>query len=184
MAAATFDIDYTDPRDRLSSALRIFYAIPHLIIVSALGYLSEAVAFIQWFVILFTGKRNQSLWNLSRGVIDWQSRAYSYVGLMYDTYPNFGFEKKDEPVHFAIDFEEPANRLTNALRLIWAIPAMIITVGLMIAGVVVTLICWFAILFTGTQPRGMFDFMIKVYRYAFRTSTYVSLLTDTYPKYE
>ncbi len=103
---------------------------------------------------------------------------------MYDTYPNFGLEKKDESVHFALDYEEPANRLTNALRLIWAIPALITTIGLVISGDVVTLICWFAILFTGTQPSGMFDFLIKAYRYALRTSAYVSLLTDTYPKYE
>ena len=184
MATASFDIDYTDPRDRLSSALRIFYAIPHLIIVGALSYVAQAVAVIQWFIILFTGQRNQSLWNLSRGVLDWQARAYTYVGLMYDAYPNFGFEKKDEPVQFSLVYEESADRLTNALRLIWAIPALIITAGLAIAGMVVTLICWCAIVFTGTQPRGMFDFLLKAHRYSVRTGAYTSLLTDAYPKYE
>lgn len=184
MATVTFDIEYTDPRDRVSSALRIFYAIPHLIIVSALGYLVEAVAIIQWFIILFTGKRNQSLWNLARGVLDWQARAYTYTGLMYDTYPNFAFEKGGEPVQFTAEYEESADRLTNGLRIIWAIPAIIVMAALSIAGMVVTLICWFAIVFTGTQPRGMFDFLVKVHRYAVRTNAYITLLTDTYPKYE
>ena len=81
MATVTFDIEYTaGPRDRLSNALRIFYAIPHLIIVGALGYFAEALGVIQWFIILFTGKRNEGLWDLTRGVLDWQARAYTYVG--------------------------------------------------------------------------------------------------------
>ena len=32
--------------------------------------------------------------------------------------------------------------------------------------------------------RGMFDFLVKVHRYGVRTNAYVTLLTDTYPKYE
>lgn len=185
MAAVTFDIQYTaGPRDRLSNALRVFYAIPHLLIVGALGYLAQALGVIQWFVILFTGKRNRGLWDLARGVLDWQARAYTYVGLMYDAYPNFGFDKRDEPVTFTIEFEESADRLTNGLRLIWAIPALFIMLALAIAGEVVTIICWFAILFTGKQPRGMFDFLLKAHRFGVRTNAYTSLLTDTYPKYE
>jgi hypothetical protein len=185
MATVTFDIEYTaGPRDRLSNALRVFYAIPHLIIVGALGYLAEALGVIQWVIILFTGKRNRGLWDLARGVLDWQARAYTYVGQMYDVYPNFGFEKKDEPVAFAIEYEEVANRLTCALRIIWAIPAIVIMLAVTLAGLVVTVICWFAILFTGEQPRGMFDFLVKAHRFGVRTNAYVSLLTDTYPKYE
>lgn len=184
MATVAFGIEYTSPRSRLSNGLRIFYAIPHLIIVGVLGYASGAASLIQWFIILFTGKRNKSLWTFSRNVLDWQNRATTYLGMMYDAYPNFAFEKLNEPVHFSIDYEESADRLTNALRLIWAIPAMLISYFLAIAAAVITVICWFAILFTGTQPRGMFDFLLKVYRYSTRFNAYIGLLTDTYPKFE
>jgi len=172
MATVAFDIEYTSPRSRLSNGLRIFYAIPHLIIVGVLGYASGAASLIQWFIILFTGKRNKSLWTFSRNVLDWQNRATTYLGM------------RKEPVHFSIDYEESADRLTNALRLIWAIPAMLISYFLAIAAAVITVICWFAILFTGTQPRGMFDFLLKVYRYSTRFNAYIGLLTDTYPKFE
>ena len=117
-------------------------------------------------------------------MLDWQNRATTYLGMMYDAYPNFAFEKLNEPVHFSIDYEESADRLTNALWLIWAIPAMLISYFLAIAAAVITVICWFAILFTGTQPRGMFDFLLKVYRYSTRFNAYIGLLTDTYPKFE
>lgn len=184
MAAITFDVDYTDPRNRLTNGLRFIWAIPHLVIVSVLNNLAQVLAVVQWFIIVFTGKRHQGLWNLTNGVVDWEARAYAYAGLMYDTYPNFGFTGAGEPVRYAATYEEPADRLTNGLRFIWAIPALIITIGLAIAGFVVTVICWFAILFTGTQPRGMFDFLLKAHRYGVRTNAYVLLLTDTYPKYE
>ena len=68
--------------------------------------------------------------------------------------------------------------------LIWIIPAALIFLVVAIGGYVVTVICWFAILFTGTQPRGMFDFLLKVYRYSTRFNAYIGLLTDTYPKFE
>ena len=168
MAALTFDIEYSEQRDRTSSALRIFYAIPHLIIVGALNYFAQLLAVVQWFIILFTGKRNRGLWNLGRGVLDWQARVITYVGLMYDAYPNFGFEKGAEPVAFGLDFEESADRLTNALRIIWAIPALVIMIGLAIAGQVVTIVSWFAILFTGKHSQGMFDFLMKAHRYGAR----------------
>jgi fatty acid desaturase len=184
MAAVNFDITYTGERDRLSSALRMFYAIPHMLIVGALGYLSGAISVIQWFIILFTGKRNRNMWDISRGVLDWQARAYTYAGLMYDTYPNFGFERANEPVTLQFEYQEEADRLTSALRILWAIPAIIILTIVGIGGYFVTIVCWFAILFTGNQPRGMFDFLLKVHRMGVRTSAYTGLLTDTYPKYE
>ena len=184
MANVQLDIEYTAQRDRLSSALRVIYAIPHLIIVGVLGDVAGVLAVVQWFIILFTGKRNLGLWNLSRNILGWQVRVSAYVGLMYDVYPNFGFEKNLEPVTFGLEFEESANRLTCALRMIWAIPAVIVLMLVGIAGFAVTIVCWFAIVATGTQSRGMFDFLLKVHRYGARTSAYTYLLTDTYPKYE
>lgn len=184
MSAITFDIDYTEPRDRLSSALRIFYAIPHTIVVGALTYAAQLLAVVQWFIILFTGKRNQGIWNFTNGVLNWAGRAWAYTGLMYDTYPAFAFEGAGEPVRYGLVYEESADRLTNALRFIWAIPAAIIGIVLVIAGEVLSIVCWFAILFTGKQPRGMFDFLLKVHRFMVRLNGYTLLLTDTYPKYE
>lgn len=184
MAAITFDIGYTQERSKKTTGLRLFYALPHLIITEVLDSLAQVLAVIQWFIVVFTGKRHLALFNLSRGVLDWQARATSYFGLMYDVYPNFGFEKLNEPVQFAAEYEETANRLTTGLRIIWAIPALVITIGLAIAGVVVTIVSWFTILFTGKHPRGQFDFLLKAHRYGVRTQAYMLLLTDTYPKYQ
>ena len=184
MAAVTFDIEYASTRDKKTTALRVFYALPHLIITTALNYFAQALAVFQWLIILFTGKRNQSLWHLARGVLDWQSRANAYLGLMYDTYPNFGFEKRAEPVTLALEYDESADRLTCALRVIWAIPAIVMMLFIGIGAFVMTIVSWFAIVFTGQQSRSRFDFLLKAHRFGVRVSAYTLLLTDTYPKFE
>ena len=183
-APVTFDIQYSEERERLSNALRIFYALPHLVVLYFVQFAGEVVAFIHWWVILFTGKRNKAMWDFCYGVTSWQARAYSYAGLMYDPYPNFGFERRNEPVTYGFAYEEGANRLTNALRIFWAIPAFIILAVIGIAAWFLTVISWFAILFTGRHPRGMWDFMLKFHRLYARVLAYLYLLTDTYPKFE
>jgi len=183
MGEVRFDIEYTERRNRLTSAFRMILAIPHLFVVTALGYAVQAVTVVQWFAILFTGRRIDGLWRFANGFVSWQARANTYAGLMYDTYPNFGFEAGAEPVRYGLEQPREADRLTNGLRFLWAIPALVISAVLAIAAVAVTLVSWFAIVITGRHPRGMFDFMLKAHRYTTRTSAYVYLLTDTYPSY-
>lgn len=179
----TFEVQYTSPRSRITNFFRILLAIPHLICVGVLNYVNQLLGFVQWLIILFTGKRNQGIWGFQRGVWDWEVRVMAYVALMYDAYPNFGFTGRDEPVTTDILYVEQANRLTCALRIIWVIPAAIVTMVVGIAGYVLMILSWFAILFTGNQPRGMFDFMLRWQRMSARTIAYVLLLTDEYPRF-
>jgi hypothetical protein len=147
------------------------------------AYLTEILAVIQWFIVLFTGRRNEGLWNLQHAWLGYYSRAYGYVDLLYDPYPAFGTDPGPVPVTTQFSFEEPADRLTNGLRFIWAIPAIVIAAVLGIASFFVLIASWFAILFTGKHPRGMFDFILRVFRYILQTYSYVLLMTDTYPNW-
>jgi hypothetical protein len=61
------------------------------------------------------------------------------------------------------------------------IPALIIYIGLAIASVFLVLLSWFTIVFSGKQPRGFFDFILKALRYWIATNAYGLLMTDTYP---
>ena len=47
----------------------------------------------------------------------------------------------------------------------------------------VGIISWFAIVITGKQPRGMWDFLLKAQRYTLQLQSYGLLMTDTYPKF-
>ena len=183
-AGLTYDVQYTEPRNRLTTFFRIIMAIPHLICVTLWSYAVVLAAFIQWFIILFTGKRNDGIWRFSRGYLSYSGRVNGYTNLLFDVYPGFFNTWTSEPVAFDLRDDDPPNRLTNALRLIWIIPAVIIGYVIQIGATVVLVIAWFAILFTGKFPRGMFDFSVRATRMAMRLSAYGMLTTDVYPKYD
>ncbi|CAB4891309.1 unannotated protein [freshwater metagenome] len=182
--SVTYDVVYSETRNRLTNAFRMILIIPHLILANVWRSFAQVLGLLQWFTVLFSGKRNNGIWSLQNDFMGYATRVSSYGSLLFDSYPPFGLDPGATGVTYHLDYQESANRLTNALRLIWAIPAMVVTIALAIAGACVTLVSWFGILFTGRQSRGMFDFLVKVNRYSTRANAYLMLMTDTYPVYE
>jgi hypothetical protein len=183
MSQVEVDVPNSEPRNRLTVAFRIILAIPHLIVVYVYQIVAQFVAIAQWFVCVFTGQRNEAMWKFGDEFMGYATRVYAYVELLDDLYPGFTAAKPESVVRYEQGFEPQANRLTVGLRLIWAIPAAIIATVLGIAGSVVILIAWFAILFTGKFPQGMYDFVLKVLRYTLQYLAYTLLLTDVYPRW-
>ncbi len=87
------------------------------------------------------------------------------------------------PISLEVDPAAPQNRLSVLLRIIYVIPHIVVLFLLGIALGVVTLIAWFAILFTGSYPQGMCQFSVGVLRWATRVRAYLFLLTDRYPPF-
>jgi hypothetical protein len=81
------------------------------------------------------------------------------------------------------DGPAPQSRLTVFFRLIMAIPHAIIVGLLGYALAAVTVIAWFAILFTGAYPEGMYSFSVGVSRWYARVYAYMALLVDEYPPF-
>lgn len=184
MSALTYDIGYGEERSRLTNAFRLILAFPHLVVVAVWAYFVQILAFVQWFIILFTGRRNQALWDLQWAWLGYAGRVNGYANLMFDPYPVFGTAPGPVPVTVELRYEEPADRLTNGLRFIWAIPALLFSFVIGIGLSVVVFIAWFVIVISGKHPRGFFDFSLRVLRYTLRVNSYVLLMTDTYPKWE
>ena len=183
MSAVTYDVGFEESRSRLTVAFRFILAIPHLIVSEVWGYLAQVLAVVQWFIILFTGKRNEGIWNMQQAWLGYYSRVVGYVYFLFDEYPAFGTDPGTVPVRTAISFEEPADRLSNALRFIWVIPALIIGFFVAIASAVVIFITWFVIVITGKDSRGMWDFVLKFTRFLLQVQSYCLLMTDVYPKF-
>lgn len=183
MSQYSYESTYTESRNRLTVAFRIILAIPHMIISYVWGIFAQIIAIVQWFIILFTGKRNEGIWNLHQQWLGYTGRVYGYMGLLFDEYPPFGTSAGNLPLTTSIENEVPANRLTCALRLIWAIPAIIISAIIGIGLFFVVIVSWFAIVITGKHPRGMWDFVLRGLRYSLQTNAYTYLMTDTYPKW-
>jgi hypothetical protein len=82
------------------------------------------------------------------------------------------------------DVERDLNRLLPLVKWLLAIPHYFVLFFLEIAAFVVVVVAWFAILFTGRYPRGMFDFVLGVIRWHNRVIAYaLTLVTDEYPPF-
>ena len=88
------------------------------------------------------------------------------------------------PVRFDVEYPERLSRWMIFVKWLLVLPHLIILTFLAIAAWVVLVIAFFAILFTGRYPRGMFDFVVGTYRWLVRVSAYGSwFMTDRYPPF-
>lgn len=191
-----------DNRNRLTTAFRLILAIPHLILVGGpglavsaradnsglmlggglLGAAAVVLAVVSWFTILFADRHVEGIREFSRFYLRWQLRAAAYLSLLRDEYPPFG-EGEYAAALAIVDPSQPRDRLTVGLRLLLAIPQFIVLFFVGIAWTIVTVVAWFAILFTGRYPAGLAFFSVGALRWYFRVEAYLLLLVDEYPPF-
>jgi hypothetical protein len=89
------------------------------------------------------------------------------------------------PVRLEGELSPGLSRWLWIVKWLLAIPHFVVLFFLIIAFFVLTIVAFFAILFTGRYPRGIFDFNVGVLRWAWRVSfyTYDALGTDRYPAF-
>jgi hypothetical protein len=194
-----FDVDYpARPLNRLTTAFRIFVAIPILIVIGALGTetidannkamtdmtVGGGLVFLPLvLMIVFRQKYPRWWFDWNLNLLRFSNRVTAYLALLDDRYPS---TDEEQSVH--LDFPYPdANQLNRWLPLVkWllAIPHYVVLLFLAIAALVAVIVAWFAILFMGTYPRGLFDFVVGVFRWGNRVSGYAfALVTDQYPPF-
>lgn len=103
---------------------------------------------------------------------------------MNDGYPS---TTDHQWVHLDYDYPDAQRDLNRWLPLVkWflAIPHYVVLFFLDVAAVVVVIVAWFSILFTGEYPRGMFENVVGVIRWDNRVLGYAfTLVTDQYPPF-
>ena len=88
------------------------------------------------------------------------------------------------PVAYTQDPPETRNRLTVFFRLICVIPHVILAFFYGIAFFLAVVVAWFAIVFTGRWPAGLYDFATGFLRFSARLYAYLYLITDVYPPFD
>ena len=197
----SLSIDYPDkPLNRLTTFFRIITAIPIAIIIGLLTsgnfggnaeggetyqYAAAGLVFLPLvLMILFRQKYPKWWFDWNVALTKFSTRVGAYIGLLTDVYPS---TDEEQTVHIEIPYPDVKNELNRWLPLVkWllAIPHYVVLFFLSIAAIVCVVIAWFAILFTGRYPRGLFDFVVGVSRWSLRVDAYVFLLTtDRYPPF-
>jgi hypothetical protein len=196
-----FSVDYPDRTlNRLTTGLRIFTVIPIAIVLASIGGYSArwggtstttvavggtGLLFLPpLLMILFRQKcpRWWFDWNLQ--LLRFSNRVGVYLALMDDRYPS---TDEEQAVHLDFGYPDARQGLNRWLPLVkWflAIPHYIVLFFLYIGLVLMVIAAWFAVLFTGRYPRGIFDYAEGVIRWHNRVVGYALILvTDQYPPF-
>ena len=182
----TFEADYVERRNRLTTFFRLILAIPLAIWLYLYGIVAMIALVISWFAIVFTGRYPQGLYDFIAGFARYLTRFTGYAALVCDPYPAFG-GADDQAYPVRLNFAGPLpqySRLKTLFRVFLAIPILILryVMGLLLE--VGAFAAWFVILFTGKMPRGLFDVMVLANSYTARSDAYIYLLTETYPPFQ
>ena len=179
-----FDVEYPEQLSRWLIFVKWLLAIPHFLILYALSAVANVITFIAFFAILFTGGYPRGLFDFVVNIYRWQENVFAYYALFRDEYPPFSWEAGKYAVTFEVDYPERLSRWMIFVKWLLAIPHIIVLFFLYIVALVVWVIVWFAILFTGRFPRGLFDFLVGVSRWSLRVNAYaLLLLRDDYPPF-
>jgi len=195
-------VEYPDrPLDRFTTAFRIFVAIPIMIVLGAVSgttwsyYSSSGTVHVVAGAggLLFLGPLLMILFRQKypRWWFDWNlelqrftNRVLVYILLMDDRYPSTDQEQGLRLDYVYPDVPRELNRFLPLVKWLLAIPHYIVLAFLWIAVFFVVIVAWFAILFTGRYPRGIFDFVEGVVRWGQRVVAYAfTLVTDRYPPF-
>jgi len=178
-----FDVEYPERLSRLLIFFKWLLAIPHFLILYALSAVVSIITFIAFFAILFTKRYPQGLFDFVVNIYRWQANVGAYIFLLRDEYPPFSWDAGKYPVTFEVDYPEQLSRWLIFVKWLLVIPNLIVFLLVLIVAYVVETIAWFAILFTGGIPRGLFNFLVGAARWSFRLNAYTNLLRDDYPPF-
>jgi hypothetical protein len=148
------------------------------------GGLASGLAAATALMILFRQRYPRWWFDFSRELTRFGYRVCAYLCLLTDKYPS---TVEEQAVHLEIDYpdvEKDLNRWMPLVKWFLAIPHYIVLAFLAIGAWFVGVFAWFAILFTGRYPRGLFDLVFGVDRWWLRVNAYAFLLvTDRNPPF-
>jgi Domain of unknown function (DUF4389) len=87
------------------------------------------------------------------------------------------------PVRVDASLDDHLSRWLWLVKWVLAIPHYIVLVFMWAAFVVLSIIAFFAILFSRSHPRSIFDFVLGMNRWVLRVAAYAVLMTDKYPPF-
>jgi hypothetical protein len=182
--------------------LRFLWIVPIAIVLSAVSggtwvfrsasgssvvVFAAAGGFLFWaplLMLLFRQKYPRWWFDWNIALLRFSNRVGAYALLLRDEYPS---TDEDQAVRLDISYPDATRDLNRWLPLVkWflAIPHYIVLAALWLAGFVVAIASWFAVVFTGNAPPSLMRFLTDVVRWTDRVAAYsILLVTDAYPPF-
>jgi hypothetical protein len=186
-------VQHQESYSRGELLLRTFFGwlyiyIPHGFVLLFVALWSAILQFVAFWVILFTGRYPQSMFEFQVGMLKWGLRVSARMYNVSDGYPAFGIKSTDEHTDMVVSYPEKVNRGLVLLRLFFGIFYVYLPHGFILmfrawfVGILI-FAAWWVVLFTGKYPDFMFDWVTGQLRWQYRVSLYMMYMTDTYPPF-
>jgi len=188
-----FTITHQESYSRAELLLRTFFgwlyiALPHGFLLMFLGIWSGLLSFVAFWVVLFTGRYPESMFEFQIGYMRWSQRVQARMMNLSDGYPGFGLNVQDDYVQFEMANPESLSRTLLLLRLFFGWIYVMIPHGFLlffraIATFVIIFLAWWVVLFTGKYPLSFHEFVTGFLRWNLRVTLYMQFVTDEYPPF-
>jgi len=166
----------------------LYIIIPHMFILMFVGLWGAILQFVAFWVILFTGRYPQSMFEFQVGLQKWNVRVMARMFNVSDGYPAFGVKASDENTDVVVPYPEKVSRGLTLLRLFFGMFYVLLPHGFILyfraifVGILAFL-AWWVVLFTAEYPKMMHEWIVGQIRWQMRVNLYMTFMTDTYPPF-
>ena len=168
-------------RNRWLVAFRYVLAAPHNIWWLLWTALAIVVAFLGWLAALVLGRLPRPLHRFLAAWVRYSAHFNAFFWLGGGLFPGFLGRAGSYPVDVAIDAPERQSRWAIGFRALLALPALLLSVGILGVVVLAGIGGWFFALIMGRMPRGLRNVIAFAMRYVSQTFAYLVLVSPRYP---
>jgi uncharacterized membrane protein len=177
-------VEIQGPPER-SSRLSVFFRgllmIPLWLLVIPIGLCAMVAIFLNYFGVLFTGRA--AFVGFLSGALRYMTRLQAFAFYLTDQYPPFSLgDDANYPVRVVVEHPARVHRW-RVFSYLLAIPQIIVLYVLVIVAALATFCAWWAIMFTGHYPSGLYGITSAAVRYQARVNGYLYLITEGYPPF-
>ena len=168
-------------RSRITVALRLPLAAPHLVLLVVWGVAALAAAAANWLATAASGRPPSPLHRFLARYVRYSVHTFAYLYLVADRFPGFAGKQGTYPVDVVIAGPSLQSRSRAAFRPVLAIPPFVLASVLHVVMAAVAVPAWFVALASARVPAGMRDLSLYCLRYQSETAAYLFVLGDRYP---
>ncbi len=163
--------------------------IPHALILYGLRGLACVVALVYWLVLVFTGRLDRNLFGMMAMYERYGTRATGFLLGFSEISPPFDFQMggSDNDAYSPVTLDLPEPPATGSRKLafnvVLAIPHYLVLAFYAIGAIAAIVFAWFAVLFTGSWPRGLRNYLVNVNNYYYQVWLYATMVEPQYPRF-
>ena len=168
-------------RPRLTVLFRVFLAIPHILWWALWATGVALVVPVAWILTLALGRLPGPLHRFFAAFVRYSTHLLAFVYVIGRRFPGFAGHAGAYGIDLEIDAATRQSRWKTLVRLVLALPALLLASALGGVALVVAVLAWWFALATARMPEGLRNLGATCLRYSAQTSAFLLFVTDRYP---